>query len=483
MRVAVVLVWRPKNFPQWEGRSSVVTERIPGPLASDRACAPYTAVHIASLLPRSWEITVVHEMVRDVDTNMDVDAVFLSAMDFCAPRARRLARVFRERGTKVIVGGLYASLNPGYFAGHADAVVVGEFEPVVTQLVADLERGRLASFYRAEMAADLSDLPVPRYDLIETDFSVPLGYEITRGCPFTCSFCVLSALRSRYRRRPIPHVIRDLCAVPSGWSWTQRKVMTFWDNNLGADRRYFRDLCEALAPLKRFWATQTSIDTITAESARLMGRAGCRYIYIGLESLAQDSLVASNKRHNRVREYRERIGLLHANGIVVMSIFLLGLDGDTPEYLRRLPDLVDDIGVDIPVYSLPVPIEGTPFRAQLEAAGRLLPGDLLDASDSAQLVFRPRHISPDDVEFALAFCMQRSYSLWRVLWRVGRRLADGWLPGMNVASVNYVYGRYERAVARTTLRRLRERGPWPGLATQRTTTDPPTSSFTLEPEG
>jgi hypothetical protein len=130
--------------------------------------------------------------------------------------------------------------------------------------------------------------------------------------------------------------------------------------------------------------------------------------------------------------------------------------------LRRLPDLIEEIGVDIPVYSLPVPIEGTPFRAELRAAGRLLPGDLLDESDSAQLVYQPRRVSPDELEFALAFCMRRSYSLWRVARRVARRLRDGWLPAVNTACVNNVYGRYERAVATSGLRRIRERGPWPG---------------------
>jgi radical SAM superfamily enzyme YgiQ (UPF0313 family) len=462
MRVAVILVWRPKNFPEWQGRSSVATHRIPAALASNRTTAPYTAVHVASLLPRSWTVTVVHECIRDVDVDMDVDAVFLSAMDFCAPRARQLGRAFRARGVKVIVGGLYATLNPSYFADCADAVVVGEAEPVVPRLVADLARGKLEPVYRAQAAADLSDLPVPRYDLVETDFSIPLGYEVTRGCPFTCSFCVLSAIRSSFRKRPIPHVIRDIQAVPSHWSWKQRKILTFWDNNLGADRRYFRDLCQALAPLKRYWATQTSLDTLTEESARHMGKAGCRYVYVGLESLSDDSLTTVNKRHNKVREYRRRLDYLHQNGIVVMSIFLLGLDGDTSDYLKRLPELVEEIGVDIPVYSLPVPIEGTPFRAELQAAGRLLPGDLLDGSDSAQLLFRPRHVSPDELEFALAFCMRRSYSVWRVARRVMRRMGDGWLPAINTVCVNRVYGRYERAVARSGLRRIRKRGPWPG---------------------
>jgi radical SAM superfamily enzyme YgiQ (UPF0313 family) len=241
-------------------------------------------------------------------------------------------------------------------------------------------------------------------------------------------------------------------------------MITFWDNNIGANRAYFRALCEALIPLKRYWSAQTSLDTLTEESARLMARAGCRYVYVGLESLSADSLRIANKRHNRVQDYRRRLDYLHRHGISVMSIFLLGLDGDTREYLRRVPDLVDEIGVDIPVFSLPVPIEGTPYRAQLAAQGRLLPGDLLDASDAAQLVFRPHHVTPDELELALAYCMRRSYSGWRIARRVARRLRNGVLPAVNTFLVNRWYGRYQRAVALTGLRRIHERDSWAGAA-------------------
>ena len=73
-------------------------------MAYDRSVAPYTAVHLASLLPRTWHVEVIHEMVRDVDVDMPVDVVFLSTMDFCAPHARWLARQFRARGVMVVVG-------------------------------------------------------------------------------------------------------------------------------------------------------------------------------------------------------------------------------------------------------------------------------------------------------------------------------------------------------------------------------------------
>jgi radical SAM superfamily enzyme YgiQ (UPF0313 family) len=388
--------------------------------------------------------------------------VFISTMDFCAPHARDMARSFRRRGVQVIVGGLYPTLNPEYFNTDGIAVVVGEAEPVLPAILRDLRERRVQPIYRADRPANLAEIPSPRYDLVEPTFTVPMGYEATRGCPFTCSFCVLSAIRSPFRRRPVANVVRDIQMIPSTWSWRQRKIVNFWDNNLGADRRYFRELCEALVPLKRYWSTQTSIDTITPESTRLMGRAGARYVYIGLESMAQDSLQASNKKHNKVREYRDRIKLLHDNGAIVMSIFLVGLDGDTREYLRALPDLVNEIGVDVPVYSFAVPIEGTTLKRELSAAGRLLPGDLLDGSDGAHLMYTPSRISPDEVETALAACMQRSYGGIRMARRMVRRVRNGAVPFIMSATANRIYRRHQLAIAHTGLARRAARGVWPG---------------------
>jgi radical SAM superfamily enzyme YgiQ (UPF0313 family) len=461
MRVAVIVVWRPRGYPAWNGRRRAGAEKVPAIMAFDRNASPYVGIHIASLLPRYWDITLVHEAVRDVDLEMPVDAVLLSTMDYCAPHAKWLAREFRGRGVTTIVGGLYATLNPHYFAGVADAIVVGEAESVIPDLVRDLERGRLKAIYRATHPADLSTLPPPRYDLVETDFQAPMSYEATRGCPFTCSFCVLSALPLPYRRRPVRNVIRDISNAPVHWSWTQRKNLVLWDNNLGADRQYCRALCEALIPLKRWWGTQTSIDTITEDSARLLGRAGCRIAYIGLESLSQPSLIAANKRHNNIRKYQDKIRHLHNNGVLVMSFFLLGLDGDTLEYADDLPNLVQEIGVDIPVFSYPAPIEGTPFRDLLEKEGRLLPGGLNDGMDGAFLLFRPQDVAPEELELAFFTCMRRSWSGDRVARRILQHAGGKPSALLMAAFTNLHYRAYERAVACTGTERLRHRGPWP----------------------
>jgi hypothetical protein len=120
------------------------------------------------------------------------------------------------------------------------------------------------------------------------------------------------------------------------------------------------------------------------------------------------------------------------------------------------------VDVDIPVYSFAVPIEGTTLTRELRAAGRLLPGDLLDGSDGAHLMYRPRRITPDEVEIALAACMRRSYHPVRMARRVARRIPNGAVSFIMSATANRVYRHHQLAIAEIALARRATRGAWPG---------------------
>ncbi len=161
-----------------------------------------------------------------------------------------------------------------------------------------------------------------------------------------------------------------------------------------------------------------------------------------------------------MREYRERLRWLKSNGIVVMSIFILGLDGDTPEYLRRLPELIDDVGVDVPVLTLPVPIEGTPLRRELQEAGRLLGGPSYGSMDGVQVNFRPQHLSGDELELLFHDALRRVHSRRAVLRRMWRSL--GALPSGAFAALlglgcNLLYRTHQLDIARVGRERRRAR--------------------------
>ena len=95
-------------------------------------------------------------------------------------------------------------------------------------------------------------------------------------------------------------------------------------------------------------------------------------------------------------------------------------------------------------------------------SNRLLPGDLLDGSDGAHLMYRPRRISPDEAEIALAACMRRSYHPMCLARRVARRIRHGAVPFVMSATANRVYRQHQLAIAQTGLSHIAARGAWPG---------------------
>ena len=145
---------------------------------------PLSGMLLAGLTPSTVDVEVLHEMVRPIDYETDADFIALSFMDFCAPHAYDVARQFRQRGKPVVAGGRYPTTFPENVAPNVDSVVIGEAEQVWSQVVHDLVAGTLQPVYEAQFAPPLDSVPVPRYDLVEPQFPVPVVIEATRGCPF-----------------------------------------------------------------------------------------------------------------------------------------------------------------------------------------------------------------------------------------------------------------------------------------------------------
>lgn len=146
-------------------------------------------------------------MVRPINYDTDADFIALSFMDFCAPHAFEVAKRFRKQGKKVIAGGRYPSTFPQNVIPHFDSVVIGEAETIWPRVVEDAVKGTLQKVYEAPLNHSLRDIPPPRYDLVESEFAIPLVTEATRGCPYRCSFCQLTIKPTPYRTRPIEDVI------------------------------------------------------------------------------------------------------------------------------------------------------------------------------------------------------------------------------------------------------------------------------------
>jgi radical SAM superfamily enzyme YgiQ (UPF0313 family) len=424
MRIMIVSAWR---------------DRYAGDERA-RAFPSLSAIHLAALCPSHVEVVVRHDQIAPVDPErVDADLVAITSTTGSSGRMYALADRLRERGIAVILGGPHVTLVPEEALRHADAVAIGYGEVAFPEMLRDFENGRLRRVYRQSDGLPLSGFPAPRYDLLEDGFLFRCFVQATRGCPFTCSFCTLKSLDEHFRVRPVAEVIRDIQSC-EGRNWLQRKMVWFWDDNLMADVAYARELFTALHPLRRWWWTQCSIEAARdPDLLSLAARSGCLAVFIGIETFSQESLTRIRKRQNKVEQYRAAVKAFHDAGIAVHAGLIVGLDEDTPSSLRRIPEAVRELGIDLAFVNLLTPFPGTLLRAQMEAAGRLLDCGW-ERHNGAAVAFVPRWMTVDELERTYWEVHHELYATAQTSRRVLRSARNGNLRGFALnAYVNAIF--------------------------------------------
>jgi radical SAM superfamily enzyme YgiQ (UPF0313 family) len=357
---------------------------------------------IAALLPEGVEIELYNEKEREVPLDRHWDLVIFSHLHSYYEHTKVLSTLFRQRGMVTVVGGRHASYFTEDCLKYFDSVIVGEPEANVPEMFRDFEQGALKRTYNNPSLGPAA-IRTYRYDLVDhvsNPFRVS-GIEASRGCPFSCNFCVLTGWE-RFRYRPIDDVIRD---IRDKMTWNRslggilRNTFVFVDNNLGGSPKYLRSLCEALIPLKKTWGCALTYNILSDRGlVSLMSKAGCRYIYTGLESLNPESIDSMNKGQNRLKDLKRVSDDTFRAGIVLSAGLIVGADGDTSEYLSRLPDYLAELRFhSISFVGIVAPYPETPFFRKVKQEGRLLPGASMRDLDGYTLCHRPLRLSPEEV--------------------------------------------------------------------------------------
>ncbi|HEX9692559.1 MAG TPA: radical SAM protein [Gemmatimonadales bacterium] len=418
---------------------------------------PLSGILLAGLTPDTVNVRVRHEMVRPIDYDTDADIIALSFMDFCAPHAYQVARRFRERGKIVVAGGKYPSTFPHAVAPHMDVTVAGEAERIWPQVVEDIVAGRQRRLYQAPAGPSLERIPSPRYDLVESKYAVSVVTEATRGCPFKCTYCQLNIDPLRFRCRPIDDVLADLTAT-ARLPYPRRKLAMLYDNNLGGDMGYAKELLQEVAKLD-LWAlgVQFAFSCLNDdEFVDLLAAAHCHMAFLGLESLNEPSLLAVQKRQNKVAEYERKLFMLKERGILSFTGMMLALEEDTPEYYATLPERLEEVDPSAIFLSISIPIPGTPFHRELDGQRRIFDEDLAHY-EGDHLVFEPKLVTPEQV-FATRKLLMRTFYSWpsvaRRWWRLMRAYwgsGAGWDKLFGSALISFVLfqlSRFQRYHAR-----------------------------------
>jgi radical SAM superfamily enzyme YgiQ (UPF0313 family) len=374
---------------------------------------PLGLAALAAYLGSDDEIDLQDEHVERLKIDDHPDVVVIQVYVSSANRSYHLADHYRARGAHVCLGGLHVTSLPREAAAHADTVFLGPGEDTWPRFLADFRAGRPRRVYRSTTRC-LVDAPPPRRDLIKKHlYLVPNTLVVSRGCPHHCDFCYKDAFYrggASYYTMAVDQALKEVSRL-SG------RHLCFLDDNLFGDPRFATGLFEGMRGMGRVWLAAATVRTVLErpDLVRLAAEAGMRSLFIGFETLNQDSLRSVGKMHNVHRDYDAAIKRLHDLGVMVNASFVFGMDGDDPGTFDRTLEWGIRQGLESATFHILTPYPGTPLFERMEQDGRLLTRDW-DLYDTRHAVFRPAKMTPDQLEVGFHYA-NREFGSWSNIWR------------------------------------------------------------------
>ncbi|MBW3014870.1 radical SAM protein [Candidatus Woesearchaeota archaeon] len=344
----------------------------------------------------------------------DIDVLCLSCLTTTVNRGKEIARQYKllreDLGlkSKAVIGGIHASMLPGDVVNYFDQVIVGEGEKVILDI---LSGARSEKVIFGERLENLDELPA-------ADFTLLKGYErlrrwpvmTSRGCPFDCNFCSVTEMFGRgYRAMSPEKVMDDVQKYRKG-------TLFFADDNFAVDIARSNKILDLMVKnnFNREWFTQVRTDiTKKPEFVAKMRKAGCKIVYVGLESINPDSL-KEMKKSQTVDDIKRCIRVFHDNGIRVHGMFMLGNDSDTKKTFSETSEFCNSSELDYVQYMVLTPLPGTQLYNKLETEGRLLHKNW-NFYDGLHAVFKPRNMSAAELQQGVIECFSDFYSYTKAI--------------------------------------------------------------------
>jgi hypothetical protein len=309
------------------------------------------------------------------------------------PRAMDLARQLRRAGIQVAVGGFHVSgclaMLPELPRDIAEArdlgvsLFAGEAEGRLAEVFADALAGRLKPIYN--YMNDLPGLqqqvtPFLPIDIIR-GYSESLGaFDAGRGCPFQCSFCTIINVQGRKSRWRDADDVEQLVRANIAQG-VYRFFIT--DDNFARNRNWEAIFDRLIEMREREGLTLNfliQVDTLCHRIPKFIekaARAGCARVFIGLENINPDNLLAAKKKQNRVHEYRQLFLEWRKHRVITYAGYILGFPNDTPERIARdIATVQRELPVDLLEFFILTPLPGSADHKELYTAGAWMDPDM-----------------------------------------------------------------------------------------------------------
>ena len=320
----------------------------------------------------------------------------------------------RRRGVPVVMGGLHVSSLPHEAKIHCDTVVIGEGELSWLEVIRDLEGDGLQPFYGAnDIEFDLSEAPMPAFELLDIDNYNRLTVQTSRGCSHRCEFCASSVLlTSRYKQKPAAGVLAEIDKIKSLW---EHPFIEFADDNSFVNKQYWKQLLPELKERNIRWFTESDLSiSQDPELLKLLRDSGCAQVLIGLESVSQPALNGLEMKHNwkanQVHTYKEAITTIQSYGISVNGCFILGLDDHDPTVFDQVYDFVEESGLHEVQITIQTAFPGTPLYRRMQGENRIVEDRAWQKCTLFDINFQPKNMTQSQLSSGFKQLSARLYS-------------------------------------------------------------------------
>jgi len=439
---------------------------------------PYTLALAAAIYRnagfdvRLADLTATGSGIEDLAARLDAEGfrptliVFASTTPTLDADTAAMAGLKARYGVPLFCFGPHASTTPEASMARAlpvDGMFVGEPEdgllalarlssldqlgeiPTLTfrqgsEIVPHREHGTYAGF---------KSMPYPAWDLLDLSrYTLPLVnqryvmVETSRGCPYTCDFCVAPIHQSHiFRERSAKDLVDEM---ERGYREFGLRFFYLWGDTVTLNVKTFSAFCEELISRNlpvQWFGNGRADNLVKPEFVRRLRKAGCWMLALGIETESEETRKDMMKRLEG-QKIRMAIRNMREAGIRSFGFFILGYPGDTPASLERTADYAIELDPDFANFYPAVPYPGTDLHAKAKREGLLVDEDwsrmeysyyLLRSDDldeptvmrainraKRRFYLRPGYLIRHASDIARLFT-----SKWSVAWHVAARMLFG----------------------------------------------------------
>ncbi len=370
MKVLLIYPEFPDTFWSFKHALKFVSKRSGSP--------PLGLITVAAMLPKDWELRLVDVNVRKL-TDDDLawaDFAFISAMIIQRASTVEVIARCKAHGLTVVAGGPLFVVEHDQFP-EVDYFVLNEAELTLQPFLDDLAAGHPQRIYTSEEYPDLAQTPAPRWDLLDMKRYASMNIQYSRGCPFNCDFCNVTALFGHLpRTKTAEQLVNELQTMyEAGW----RGAVFFVDDNfIGNKKKLKSEILPAIREWrkgKRWASFMTEVSINLADDEQLMDMmvaAGFDSVFIGIESPNEDSLAECGKGQNRQRNLIDSVRRIQQRGMQVAGGFIIGFDSDPLSIFQQQIEFIQKSGIVTAMVGLLQAPPGTQLYERMRQEGRLL---------------------------------------------------------------------------------------------------------------